>query len=311
MNTAAALSNDFRSIFKTEKTPRTFFAPGRINLIGEHTDYNGGHVFPASISFGTYALGVKRDDQMIRFYSKNFPDEGIIECSLSDLAFDQSDGWANYPKGMFLLTKAAGHQIVHGADILYYGNIPHGAGLSSSASIELATGVLLKGLYDLQTDTISMVKLGQKVENEYIGVGSGIMDQFAIGMGKKDHAILLDCRTLDYTYAPFVLKEHDVIIINTNKQRTLAGSKYNERRAQCEEALGDLQQELSIASLGELTMEGFEAHQHLIRNEINQKRAKHAVYENARTLKALEKLREGDLAGFGKLMNESHLSLKG
>lgn len=310
MNTAAALSNDFRSIFKTEKTPRTFFAPGRINLIGEHTDYNGGHVFPASISFGTYALGVKRDDQMIRFYSKNFPDEGIIECSLSDLAFDQSDGWANYPKGMFLLTKAAGHQIVHGADILYYGNIPHGAGLSSSASIELATGVLLKGLYDLQTDTISMVKLGQKVENEYIGVGSGIMDQFAIGMGKKDHAILLDCRTLDYTYAPFVLKEHDVIIINTNKQRTLAGSKYNERRAQCDEALGDLQQELSIASLGELTMEGFEAHQHLIRNEINQKRAKHAVYENARTLKALEKLREGDLAGFGKLMNESHLSLR-
>ncbi|OJT59325.1 galactokinase [Bacillus licheniformis] len=310
MNTAAALSNDFRSIFKTEKTPRTFFAPGRINLIGEHTDYNGGHVFPASISFGTYALGVKRDDQMIRFYSKNFPDEGIIECSLSDLAFDQSDGWANYPKGMFLLTKAAGHQIVHGADILYYGNIPHGAGLSSSASIELATGVLLKGLYDLQTDTISMVKLGQKVENEYIGVGSGIMDQFAIGMGKKDHAILLDCRTLDYTYAPFVLKEHDVIIINTNKQRTLAGSKYNERRAQCEEALGDLQQELSIASLGELTMEGFEAHQHLIKNEINQKRAKHAVYENARTLKALEKLREGDLAGFGKLMNESHLSLR-
>ena len=310
MNTAAALSNDFRSIFKTEKTPRTFFAPGRINLIGEHTDYNGGHVFPASISFGTYALGVKRDDQMIRFYSKNFPDEGIIECSLSDLAFDQSDGWANYPKGMFLLTKAAGHQIVHGADILYYGNIPHGAGLSSSASIELATGVLLKGLYDLQTDTISMVKLGQKVENEYIGVGSGIMDQFAIGMGKKDHAILLDCRTLDYTYAPFVLKEHDVIIINTNKQRTLAGSKYNERRAQCEEALGDLQKELSIASLGELTAEAFEAHQHLIRDEINRKRARHAVYENARTLKALEKLRGDDLAGFGKLMNESHMSLR-
>ncbi|OLF95681.1 galactokinase [Bacillus paralicheniformis] len=310
MNTTAALSNDFRSIFKTEQTPRTFFAPGRINLIGEHTDYNGGHVFPASISFGTYALGVKRDDQMIRFYSKNFHDKGIIECSLSDLAFDRSDGWANYPKGMFLLMKAAGHQIVHGADILYYGNIPHGAGLSSSASIELATGVLLKGLYGLQTDTISMVKLGQKVENEYIGVGSGIMDQFAIGMGKKDHAILLDCQTLHYTYAPFVLKEHDVIIINTNKQRTLAGSKYNERRAQCEEALRDLQQELPIASLGEMTAEAFEAHQHLIRDEINRKRARHAVYENARTLKALEKLRGDDLAGFGKLMNESHMSLR-
>ncbi len=155
-----------------------------------------------------------------------------------------------------------------------------------------------------------MVKLGQKVENEYIGVGSGIMDQFAIGMGKKDHAILLDCQTLHYTYAPFVLKEHDVIIINTNKQRTLAGSKYNERRAQCEEALRDLQQELPIASLGEMTAEAFEAHQHLIRDEINRKRARHAVYENARTLKALEKLRGDDLAGFGKLMNESHMSLR-
>ncbi|MEC1258934.1 galactokinase [Bacillus swezeyi] len=310
MNSLAALSNEFRSIFNTAKTPRIFFAPGRINLIGEHTDYNGGHVFPASISYGTYALGVKRDDQIIRFYSMNFPEMGVIECSLSDLAFAQSHSWVNYPKGMFHFMKEAGHQIVHGADILFYGNIPHGAGLSSSASIELATGVLLKGLFDLEMESIPMIKLGQKVENEYIGVNSGIMDQFAIGMGKEDHAILLHCKTLEYKYAPFVLKDHVMIIINTNKQRTLAGSKYNERRAQCEEALSDLQREISLRCLGDLTIEAFEANKHLIQYELNQKRAKHVVYENARTLEAREKLQQGDLAGFGKLMNESHLSLR-
>ncbi|WP_270572863.1 galactokinase [Bacillus glycinifermentans] len=310
MNTASSLLNEFRSIFGTAKTPRTFFAPGRINLIGEHTDYNGGHVFPASISYGTYALGMKRDDSKIRFYSMNFPDVGVIECDLSDLAFDTSHKWANYPKGMFLFMKEAGCSISHGADILYYGNIPHGAGLSSSASIELATGVLLNGLFDLNMEHVPMIKLGQKVENEYIGLNSGIMDQFAIGMGKKDHAILLNCSTLEYKYAPVVLNDHVILIINTNKRRDLAGSKYNERRTQCEAALSDLQKERSIKSLGELTIGEFDAYQHLIRNDINRKRARHAVYENARTLDAPEKLREGDLIGFGKLMNESHLSLK-
>ncbi len=203
-------------------TPRTFFAPGRINLIGEHTDYNGGHVFPAAISYGTYALAKKRDDQTLRFYSMNFPEIGVIECNLSDLAYKENDNWANYPKGMLLYIKEAGYEIRQGADILYYGNIPNGAGLSSSASIELATGVLLDGLFDLKLDRVPMIQLGQKVENEYIGVNSGIMDQFAIGMGKKDHALLLDCQTLKYTYAPIVLNNHAIIIINTNKQRTLS-----------------------------------------------------------------------------------------
>ena len=243
MKTKADLITEFHSIYNTKDEPRTFFAPGRINLIGEHTDYNGGHVFPASLSFGTYALGIKRDDQKLRFYSMNFPDSGIIECSLSDLAFDEKDGWANYPKGMFLYMKETGNKILQGADILFYGNIPNGAGLSSSASIELATGVLLDGLFELKIGRIPMVQIGQRVENEYMGVNSGIMDQFAIGMGKKDHAILLNCQTLDYEYAPLVLNGYTVIIINTNKQRTLAGSKYNERRAQCEEALSDLQQQ--------------------------------------------------------------------
>ncbi len=310
MNTTFNLTSEFQTIFETTLTPRTFFAPGRINLIGEHTDYNGGHVFPAAISYGTYALAREREDQTFRFYSMNFPELGIIECTLSDLAYKEADNWANYPKGMLLYIKEAGHKINQGADILYYGNIPNGAGLSSSASIELATGVLLNGLYDLNLERIPMIRLGQKVENEYIGVNSGIMDQFAIGMGKKDHALLLDCQTLEFEYAPIVLDDHAIIIMNTNKQRSLAGSKYNERRSQCEQALSDLQQKLSITSLGELTPGEFEENRHLINDTINQKRAKHAVYENARTLEALEKLTSGDLNGFGKLMNQSHLSLR-
>ena len=310
MNSTTNLLSEFQSIFHTTKEPRIFFAPGRINLIGEHTDYNGGHVFPASLSFGTYALGVKRNDQKLRFFSLNFPDSGIIECDGTNLAFDEAHNWANYPKGMLLYMREAGNDFFQGMDILFYGNIPNGAGLSSSASIELATGVLLNGLFDLQMERIPMVLLGQKVENNYIGVNSGIMDQFAIGMGKKDHAILLNCQTLEYDFAPFVLKEHVIMIINTNKQRTLASSKYNERRAQCEEALKQLQQELSISSLGQLTKVEFEQNRHLITDIVNQKRAKHAVYENARTLEALEKLRQGDLTGFGNLMNESHLSLR-
>ncbi|MCP8969856.1 galactokinase [Ectobacillus ponti] len=310
MSTLTDLIHQFQTVFETEATPRTFFAPGRINLIGEHTDYNGGHVFPASISYGTYALGVKRDDQKLRFYSMNFSEIGIIECDLASLEFKDSDNWANYPKGMLLYMKQAGFAINQGADILYFGNIPNGAGLSSSASIELATGVLLDGLFNLNVERIPMVQLGQKVENQYIGVNSGIMDQFAIGMGKKDHGILLDCQTLQYEYAPLQMDGHVIIIINTNKRRTLAGSKYNERRAQCEQALQDLQQQLSITSLGELAPEQFEEHKHLIADEINQKRAKHAVYENARTLAALEKLQQGDLQAFGQLMNQSHLSLR-
>ncbi|MEH7249388.1 galactokinase [Neobacillus niacini] len=310
MNTTFNLTSEFQTIFETTLTPRTFFAPGRINLIGEHTDYNGGHVFPAAISYGTYALAREREDQTFRFYSMNFPELGIIECTLSDLAYKEADNWANYPKGMLLFIEETGHEINQGADILYYGNIPNGAGLSSSASIELATGVLLNELYDLNLERIPMIRLGQKVENEYIGVNSGIMDQFAIGMGKKDHAILLDCQTLEFEYAPIVLDDHAIIIMNTNKQRSLAGSKYNERRSQCEQALSDLQQKLSITSLGELTPGEFEKNKHLINDKINQKRAKHAVYENARTLEALAKLTSGDLNGFGKLMNQSHLSLR-
>lgn len=304
------LTKEFKAIFKSKETPRYFFAPGRINLIGEHTDYNGGHVFPASISFGTYALTSKRQDKKIRFYSMNIDELGIIEVDLGALDYNEKDDWANFPKGMVKYMKESGFDISSGFDILYFGNIPNSAGLSSSASIEMVTGVALEGLFDLSIDRIDMVKIGQKVENDYIGVNSGIMDQFAIGMGKKDHAIHLNTQTLEYKYAPIELGEYVITIVNTNKQRTLAGSAYNERREQCEEALTDLQTELDIQSLGDLTKVEFEENKHLIKNEVNQKRAKHAVYENQRTIEALEKLEAKDLVGFGELMNESHLSLQ-
>ncbi|WP_117161082.1 galactokinase [Paraliobacillus sp. X-1268] len=309
METATLISK-FQGVFQTDVIPRLFFAPGRINLIGEHTDYNGGFVFPASISFGTYALALKRTDSKVRFYSMNFDDSGIITTTLSDLSYNQKDDWANYPKGMLASLINEGFSIETGFDVLYFGNIPNGAGLSSSASIELVTGVLLESLFDLRINRIHMVQLGQKVENNYIGVNSGIMDQFAIGMGKKDHAILLDCNTLDYQYAPVDLKDYVIMIINTNKRRELAGSKYNERRTQCEQALKDLQTELKIKSLGELSIEKFEKHKHLIESKTNQQRAKHAVYENQRTKEALAKLQSEDLVAFGELMNQSHISLQ-
>lgn len=289
---------------------RLFFAPGRINLIGEHTDYNGGHVFPCAITFGTYALARKNSDNMVRVYSMNFPDNGIVEFSLTDLDYKKEDGWANYPKGMIRYVIEAGYVIASGMDILFYGNIPNGAGLSSSASIELVTGVMVESLFELSLNRIDVVKIGKKVENDFIGVNSGIMDQFAIGMGKKDHGILLDCQTLEYSYAPIVLNEHNIIIMNTNKRRELTDSKYNERRSQCEEALTILQTKLSIQSLGELTEDVFEQYKDLISRDILQKRAKHAVYENARTIKALAALRQGDLEEFGQLMNQSHISLR-
>jgi galactokinase len=303
------LKDTFKDIFKRQ-TERIFFAPGRINLIGEHTDYNGGHVFPLAITFGTYALATKRDDQMMRFYSVNFEEKGVTEVSLQSLDYKDSDGWVNYPKGMTKFFIEAGFKIESGYDVLFYGNIPNGAGLSSSASIELATGVLLEGLFDLQVDRIKMVKLGQKVENDYIGVNSGIMDQFAIGMGKAGAAIWLNCETLDYEYAPIELENASIIIMNTNKRRELATSKYNERRSECEEALKRLKTKVNVKTLGELTPEQFEQYKTVIQDDILEKRARHAIYENARTIKALQKLKASDLKAVGSLMNESHRSLE-
>ncbi|WKA60336.1 galactokinase [Planococcus shenhongbingii] len=304
------LLQNFKEIFKTDNNPRFFFAPGRINLIGEHTDYNGGHVFPAAISCGTYAVVQQRSDQKLQFYSMNFPEQRKIECELADLSYNADHGWANFPKGMIHYFIESGFSIPYGMDILFYGDIPNSAGLSSSASLEMVTGVVLEELFKLEINRLHMIQLGQKVENNYLGINSGIMDQFAVGKGKKDFAILLNCHTLEFNYAPLELTDHEILIINSNKQRTLAASKYNERRAQCEQALSDIRTELQVSNFGELTIKDFEQYKHLIKSEINRKRAKHAVYENERTLLAFQELEQGNIQGFGKLMNESHVSLR-
>ncbi|WP_026563037.1 galactokinase [Bacillus sp. J37] len=305
------LLQQFKQIFNNDQSVRTFFAPGRVNLIGEHTDYNGGHVFPCALTFGTYAVVAPRNDQSIRLYSVNFPNVGIIELSTQDQFVRQKEhDWANYPKGVMKEFTDRGNQLKTGFDVLYYGNIPNGAGLSSSASIELVTAVALQSILETTFSSVDLVKMSQHAENEFIGVSCGIMDQFAIGMGKEDHAILLNCQTLDYQYSPIVLENASLVIANTNKRRTLADSKYNERRSECERALSQLQRELSIQSLGDLTPEQFEQHRHLIENEVDQKRAKHAVYENARTILAVEKLQQGDIESFGQLMCDSHTSLR-
>ena len=303
------LEQKFKEVFGKD-AEQQFFAPGRVNLIGEHTDYNGGNVFPCAIDRGTYGLVSKRADRTFRMYSENFADLGVMEFTLDELVNDKKHDWANYPKGVIKMFVEEGFKIDSGFDFLVSGNIPNGAGLSSSASIEMLTGIVLKDLFHLSIDPIAMALLGKKVENLFIGVNSGIMDQFAIAMGKKDHAILLDCNTLKYAYVPVVLKDEVIVIANTNKRRGLADSKYNERRAECDEALAELQTKLPIKALGELSIEEFEANKDLIKSPIRQKRAKHAVYENQRTLKAQKELSAGNLAEFGKLMNQSHISLR-
>lgn len=305
------LIEDFKTLYKYEGEVKVFFSPGRVNLIGEHTDYNGGFVFPCALDFGTYAVAVKRNDNIFRMYSKNFENLGIIEFSLDRLINEPQDNWANYPKGVIKTFLEAGFNINSGFDVLFYGNIPNGAGLSSSASIELATSVILKDLFNLDVDMVSMVKLSQKAENKFIGVNCGIMDQFAIGMGKKDNAILLDCNTLNYQYAPVVLNGASIVIANTNKKRGLADSKYNERRGSCEAAVKVLNENgIDIKYLGELSVERFNEIKHLITDEEQLKRATHAVTENERTKVAVEKLNAGDIEAFGQLMNQSHISLR-
>lgn len=304
------LIKDFIEIFEENKDIYTFFAPGRVNLIGEHTDYNGGYVFPCALNFGTYAVVSKREDSKIRFFSKNFENSGVIEIDINQLFYDEKHDWANYPKGIIKTFEDEGYEINKGFQVLFFGDIPNGAGLSSSASIELVMAIVLKALFNLNISMIDMVKLSQKSENQYNGVNCGIMDQFACGMGKKDNGILLDTSTLDYDYVPIKLEGVSIVIGNTNKRRGLADSKYNERRSQCENALKALQEKLNISSLGDLSEEEFEENKDLIKDEIERKRAKHAVYENQRTIKAVKVLREGDIKHFGKLMNDSHISLR-
>ena len=289
---------------------RFYFAPGRVNLIGEHTDYNGGHVFPCALTLGTYAMVRKRDDRKLRFYSMNFEHRDVVESSLDDLHFQKAAGWTNYPKGVLWAFNKKGHPVNCGFDILLYGNIPNGSGLSSSASVEVVIGVMLKDMLDFDVTMIDIALLGQYAENNFNGVNCGIMDQFSIAMGKANNAIFLDTSDLSYEYAPIVLKDKKIVITSSNKKRGLGDSKYNERRSECETALKELQTVLDISSLGELTEEAFESAKEVIKSPVRVRRARHAVYENQRTIKAVEALKNNDIELFGQLMNESHRSLR-
>ncbi len=301
----------FTELFGADGDIRTYFAPGRVNLIGEHTDYNGGHVFPCALTIGTYAAARKRDDRTIRFFSINQSDKGVFETSLDDLTPSDEAGWTNYPKGVVWAFLGRGYKIESGFDMVITGDIPAGSGLSSSASLEVLTGFMLRDLYGLDRVTnVELAQIGQYSENNYNGMNCGIMDQFASAMGKKDNAIFLDCNTLNYEYAPIVLDGYKIVVTNSKVKHSLVDSAYNDRRSSCEKALEELKQVTGISALGDMTEEEFEAHKSAIKDPVRIRRAHHAVYENRRTIKAVEALKRGDLAEFGRLMNESHISLR-
>ncbi len=305
----SGLKNRFKEIFNLE-SERSFFTPGRINLIGEHIDYSGGNVFPTAITFGTYAVVTKRNDKIVRLYSENFEAHGIVEVNLDTLVFDEKDNWANYPKGVLKMLLDAGYKLEKGFDAVFFGNIPNGAGLSSSASLEVLTGLIATTLNDVEIEMLDIVKLAQKAENEFVGVQCGIMDQFAVGMAKKDSAMLLNTNTLEYSYVPVNLEDNIIVIMNTNKRRGLADSAYNERRSQCETALNLLQSVEHKDYLCDYSLDFLEENKSLITDPLVYKRAHHAITENERSLKASSVLLENDLKSFGRLMNESHVSLR-
>ena len=309
-NSREALLEKFSQIFGDSADAGVYFAPGRVNLIGEHTDYNGGHVFPCALTIGTYGVARKRTDRKLRFYSLNFESLGIIESSLDDLKPCKEADWTNYPKGVMWAFEEKGMKLSCGMDLLLYGNIPNGSGLSSSASVEVLTGFILRCLFGFEVSNQELALIGQFSENKFNGVNCGIMDQFAIAMGKKGHAIFLDTANLSYEYAPVALKDARIVIACSNKKRGLGDSKYNERRSECEEALADIKKHMEIATLGDLTEEEFENAKKYITRDVCRKRAKHAVYENQRTMKAVAALKENDIAKFGELMNASHDSLR-
>lgn len=308
--TKAELTNAFYDTFGPGDAPRCFFAGGRVNLIGEHVDYNGGHVLPCALSMGTWALLRRRGDSRLRFHSLNFPQLGVLEGTLSDIRFQERNQWTNYVLGMLFALRERGIELSSGFELLVCGNIPNGSGLSSSASLEVVAGAAMRACYDLDVTDVELALLGQRTENGFIGLNSGIMDQFSIALGKEDAAVFLDTGALSYEYVPVELGDHVILIMNTCKRRTLADSKYNERRTECERALAALQQALPVKDLASVDLRAFEANKHLIESVVDRDRAEHVVYECARTVEACKKLRAGDLISFGRLMNASHESLR-
>ncbi len=304
------LLEKFRELFGSAEGVSVYFAPGRVNMIGEHTDYNGGHVFPCALTIGTYMAVKKRADRKLRFYSMNFERLGVLESSIDGIEPEEAAEWTNYPKGVMWAFAGRGFAMDCGLDMVLYGNIPAGSGLSSSASLEVVTGYMLKQEYGFDVSNIDIALIGQYSENNFNKMNCGIMDQFASAMGKKDNAIFLNTADLSYEYAPLVLDGAKILITNSNVKHKLVDSKYNERRSECETALQELQEVIGINTLGDLSEEQFETYQTAIKDDIRRKRAKHAVYENQRTIRAVEALKKNDIALFGKLMNESHVSLR-
>lgn len=305
------LLDKFSELFGDAEGAKVYFAPGRVNLIGEHTDYNGGHVFPCALTIGTYAAARRRDDRLINLYSINQADKGLIKTSLDDLTPSDAAGWTNYPKGVIWAFLGRDLKIPTGLDMVIYGDIPAGSGLSSSASLEVLTGYILRDLYGIEgVSNTDLALIGQYSENNYNGMNCGIMDQFASAMGKRDNAIFLDCNTLKYEYAPIVLKDAKIVVTNSKVKHSLVDSAYNERRASCEAALKELQTKADISALGDLTEEEFDSICDAITDPVNLKRARHAVYENRRAIKAVDALKSGDIQEFGRLMNASHISLR-
>lgn len=305
------LTAKFEELFGSAKGAGYYFSPGRVNLIGEHTDYNGGHVFPCALTLGTYGIARKRTDRAVHLYSMNLDRLGVIEASLDDLTNKAEYNWANYPLGVIWAMTEKGYSFDCGFDLVIFGNIPNGSGLSSSASLEVLTGVILRDLYGFEELSMTEIALiGQYSENNFNGCNCGIMDQFAVAMGKKDHAIFLDTSNLEYEYAPVVLEDAKIVITNSKVKHSLVDSQYNNRREECSHALQMLQTKLDIQSLGDLDLDTYEANKSLITDPIEEKRARHAVAENQRTIEAVAALKAGDIARFGELMNQSHISLR-
>lgn len=313
--TIEELKQQFIDIYGGSKDDlRVFMAPGRVNLIGEHTDYNGGYVFPAALTMNTTVIARKRDDNLIHLCATDLPDR--VEADITKLDSYKHLKWGNYQIGVAYELEKLGYEIV-GCDMLSHGTIPYGGGLSSSASIEVSTAILFatfsnekKGLPN-NIDMIEMAKVSQRTEHTYAGVNCGIMDQFASAMGKKDHAIFLNCKNLDYSLVPLKMDGYKLVIANTNKKRGLADSKYNERRSECEAAFELLKDAVPGATcLGDISAEQFAANAHLIENETVRKRAQHVIEEDDRVLRSVEALKAGDLTTFGALMTQSHNSLR-
>lgn len=304
------LMSAYQSVFNSTGE-EVYFSPGRINVIGEHTDYNGGHVFPAAISLGVYGVYGARADQTVALYSGNIAGE-IVEFALDDESVESGDRfWANYFKGMiaYLRQTEAGKKINHGFNLYINATLPSGSGLSSSAALEMLIGTILNDEFNLKIDPVAIAKMGQRTENEFIGLNSGIMDQFACIMGKKDAAIFLDCNTMEYEYLPLKLDDYEIVIMSTNKEHTLAASAYNDRVRECQNALKKLQSKLDIAALGELDENTFDEYSYLINDPVELKRARHAILENGRTIRVTEAMKAGNLAQLGRLLNASHVSL--